>query len=34
MTTGLSFAVLLGSSVLLFFPETRRRELESISEVR
>ena len=31
MTTVLSFAVLLGSSVLLFLPETRQRELESIS---
>jgi putative MFS transporter len=34
MTTVLSFAVLLGSSVLLFFPETRQRELEAISEAR
>jgi putative MFS transporter len=32
MTTVLAFAVLLGSSVLLFLPETRQRELESISE--
>jgi putative MFS transporter len=31
MTTLLSFAVLLGSSVLLFLPETRQRELESLS---
>lgn len=31
MTTILAFTVLVGSSVLVFFPETRRRELEAIS---
>lgn len=32
LTTALAFSVLLGACVLLFFPETTRRELESISE--
>jgi MFS family permease len=31
MTTSLAFVVLLGASVLFFVPETRQRELESIS---
>lgn len=31
LTTSLSFAVLLGACVLLFFPETKQRELEAIS---
>jgi MFS family permease len=31
LTTALGFAVLVGGGVLLFFPETRQRELESIS---
>jgi len=31
LTTGLSCAVLLGACVLLFFPETSQRELETIS---
>ena len=31
LTTGLAFAVLVGGGVLLFFPETRQRELEAIS---
>lgn len=31
LTTGLAFAVLVGGGVLFFFPETRKRELESIS---
>ena len=31
MTTGLAFVVLAGALVLVFFPETSQRELESIS---
>ena len=31
LTTILGFAVLVGRLVLLFFPETKQRELESIS---
>jgi putative MFS transporter len=31
LTTGLAFAVLVATLVLLFFPETRKQELESIS---
>jgi putative MFS transporter len=31
LTTALGFAVMVGGGVLLFFPETRQKELESIS---
>lgn len=31
ITTALAFAALLGAAVLLFFPETKQRELEAIS---